>query len=88
MDDIVSYYCSADKAIIDDMDRTSTIMQAKGGYSGDTKMVVMVSFTMNQYAQLMSIVAKLDRDAFMTINQAHEINGEGFSKYDLKPKKK
>jgi uncharacterized membrane-anchored protein YitT (DUF2179 family) len=85
---VTDKYEEINKAIIDDMDRTSTIIQARGGYSGNTKMVVMVSFTMDQYAQLMAIVTKLDRDAFMTINQAHEINGEGFSKYDLKPKKK
>jgi len=48
----------------------------------------MVSFTVKQYADLMDIVTRVDNDAFMTINQAHEINGEGFSKYELKQKKK
>ena len=84
---VTDKYEELNRAIIEELDRTSTIMVAKGGYSGDTKMIVMVSFTMDQYAQLMSIVTKLDREAFMTINQAHEINGEGWSKYDLKPKK-
>ena len=69
------------------LDRTTTLFDAIGGYSGENKKVVMVSFTMSQYAELMTIVTKLDRDAFMTINRAHEINGEGWTKYDLKPKK-
>ena len=69
------------------LDRTTTLFDAVGGYSGEHKKVVMVSFTMSQYAELMTIVTKLDRDAFMTINRAHEINGEGWTKYDLKPQK-
>lgn len=68
------------------LDRTTTLYEAMGGYSNEKKSVVMVSFTMNQYAELMAIVTKLDKNAFMTINRAHEINGEGWSKYDIKKK--
>ncbi len=70
--------------IIGKLDRTTTIFDAVGGYSRDNKKVVMVSFTMNQYSELLTIITKLDRDAFVTVHQAHEINGEGWTKYDLK----
>lgn len=66
-------------AIRDDMDRTSTIIDCVGGYSGENKKLVMVSFTMSQYAQLMSIIDTVDKTAFVTIHRAHEINGLGFS---------
>jgi uncharacterized membrane-anchored protein YitT (DUF2179 family) len=66
-------------AIRDDMDRTSTIIDCVGGYSGEDKKLVMVSFTMSQYALLMSIIDKVDKTAFVTIHRAHEINGLGFS---------
>ncbi|MBE6584242.1 MAG: YitT family protein [Ruminococcaceae bacterium] len=69
------------------LDRTTTLFNVTGGYSGERKTVVMVSFTMAQYAELMAIVTKLDKNAFMTINRAHEINGEGWTKYELKRKK-
>ena len=69
------------------IDRTTTLYDAVGGYSGEKKRVVMVSFTMNQYADLMGIVTSVDREAFMTVRRAHEINGEGWSKYDQKKKK-
>ena len=73
--------------IIDKIDRTTTVFDAQGGYTGKNKKVVMVSFTMNQYSELMAIIGRVDRDAFMTIHQAHEINGEGWTKYDLKKEK-
>ena len=74
--------------IITDLDRTTTVFNATGGYSKDKKTVLMVSFTMNQYADLMAIITKVDREAFLTIHRAHEINGEGWTKYDVKPKNK
>jgi uncharacterized membrane-anchored protein YitT (DUF2179 family) len=64
------------------------VFKATGGYSKDNKTVLMVSFTMNQYADLMAIINKIDRDAFLTIHRAHEINGEGWTKYDIKKKSK
>ena len=66
-------------SIRDDMDRTSTIFDCIGGYSGENKKMVMVSFTMRQYAQLMEIIEKIDESAFVTVHRAHEINGLGFT---------
>lgn len=66
-------------AIRDEMDRTSTIIDCVGGYSGENKKLVMVSFTMSQYAQLMSILDRTDPKCFVTIHRAHEIGGLGFS---------
>ena len=66
-------------AIRDEMDRTSTIIDCVGGYSGEDKKMVMVSFTMTQYAQLMSILNRIDPQCFVTIHRAHEIGGLGFS---------
>ncbi len=74
------------REIIAELDRTSTIFDATGGYSGEGKKVVMVSFTMNQYPDLLTIITRIDREAFVTVHQAHEINGEGWTKYDKKPK--
>lgn len=75
------------RLVIEKLDRTSTIMDVTGGYSGEGKKMLMVSFTMKEYSELMNIINTTDREAFMTINQAHEINGEGWSKYEHKKKK-
>ena len=72
------------KLIIEKLDRTTTVLDVTGGYSGDKKKMLMVSFSMNEYSELMNIITKTDREAFITVNQAHEINGEGWTKYDFK----
>lgn len=60
------------------LDRTTSILDIEGGYSKTMKKMVMLSFTMKQYSQVIGIVSRNDPNAFLTINSAHEINGEGF----------
>ena len=64
--------------VIKMLDRTTTIMECKGAYSGENKKLVMVSFTMREYREILSIVSKYDKKAFITVNKAHEISGEGW----------
>jgi uncharacterized membrane-anchored protein YitT (DUF2179 family) len=73
-------------AIITKLDRTCTIIEAKGGFTDKKRPIIMVSFTMPEYAALITIVDSIDKDAFITVHRAHEINGEGFTKYDVKKK--
>lgn len=65
--------------VIQHLDRSTTIFRVTGGYSGQEKHMVMVSFTINQYSQLLNIIHQVDRYAFVTISRAHEINGEGWT---------
>lgn len=67
------------KQIIEKMDRTTTYIKSKGGYSQKEIDMLMVSFTMNEYSKLLSIVSIIDKNAFVTISRAHEINGKGFT---------
>lgn len=67
------------KQIIERMDRTTTYIKSKGGYSQKEIDMLMVSFTMNEYSKLLSIVSIIDKNAFVTISRAHEINGKGFT---------
>lgn len=77
---ITNKYEEINRDVIDVMERTTTIIDAVGGYSGDGKKMVMVSFTMVQYNTLLDIIKKNDKNAFVTISQAHEINGEGWTR--------
>ena len=65
--------------VISKIDRTTTVYDAVGGYSGKNKKVIMVSFTINQYSELINIINQVDPKAFVTISRAHEINGEGWT---------
>jgi uncharacterized membrane-anchored protein YitT (DUF2179 family) len=67
------------RLVIERIDRTTTILDAVGGYSKEKKKLVMVSFTINQYSELMNIINRVDKKAFVTISRAHEINGEGWT---------
>ncbi|MBQ8321564.1 MAG: YitT family protein [Clostridia bacterium] len=65
--------------IRDNVRRTSTVIDVVGAYSGEKKKMVMVTFTMRQYAELITAVNRIDKKAFVTISRAHEINGEGWT---------
>ena len=67
-------------AVIEQMDRSTTIFDVTGGYSGKAKQMLTVSFNMRQYTQLMDIVRRADPSAFVTIWRAHEIRGEGWTR--------
>ena len=66
--------------MIKKLKRTTTILDATGGYSGENKKMIMVSFTMTEYAEMVNIINKVDKNAFITIHRAHEINGEGWTR--------
>ena len=66
-------------AIREEVRRTTTMFVATGGYSGQPKTVLSVTFTMRQYADLMNVIKRIDKTAFVSITRAHEINGEGWT---------
>ena len=68
------------RAVIEQMDRTTTMLTVTGGYSEKEKKMLMVSFSMRQYTQLMGIVLQIDPTAFVTVSKAHEISGEGWTR--------
>ena len=73
-------YEAINKEILSKVDRGSTIIDVVGGYTGSDKKMIMVSFTVNQYAEILNIIHKNDKNAFVTIYQAHEIAGEGWTR--------
>ena len=75
---VSDHYDQINQAIITHMHRTTTLLSAKGGYSGVDKTMLQVSFSMRQYALLMMIIEQYDPDAFVTVLKVHEINGEGW----------
>ena len=65
--------------VIRQMNRTTTIMDAVGGYSKSEKKLLMTTFGIGQYHVFVSIVSTLDKNAFVTIHRAHEISGDGWT---------
>lgn len=76
---VSDHYEEINRAIIEELDRTTTILDATGGFSGAERKMVMVSFTVGQYSDLMRIIRNADKTAFVTVHRAHEINGRGWT---------
>ena len=75
-------YEEINEAVIRRLVRTTTIINATGGFSGDEKVMLTVTFSRNQYAEFTAIMSEIDKNAFITVHGAHEIGGEGWTKYD------
>ena len=66
-------------AIRQKLNRTTTLITVKGGYSGEEKTMVMVLFTIREYSDVIATAMSIDRDAFVSVMKSHEINGEGWT---------
>ena len=68
------------KGIIKQLDRTATIVDVVGAYSKEPKKMLIVSFSMREYSDLMHIINHADPGAFLTISRAYKNHGEGWTK--------
>jgi len=58
--------------------RGVTIMDGRGGYSGEEKSILLCVVTRAEIPHLKALTRELDPKAFLIIGQAHEVRGEGF----------
>lgn len=65
-------------AILHELDRGLTKLSGVGGYTGDTRPVLLVVVGQNEVSRLKSLVREADPDAFVIISNAAEVLGEGF----------
>ncbi len=66
------------KGIISDLDRGVTVLKGYGGYTGEDKEVLFCIITRSEISRLKRLVYFVDRKAFITITNVHEVLGEGF----------
>ena len=65
--------------IINDLNRSATVYQAKGAYSKEDREVITTVVNRRQFIQLKNAMGSLDPNAFVTVQQLHEVMGEGFT---------
>lgn len=63
------------------LDRGATLLEAHGAYHGDSRQVIMCAIRRRQVTELKDIVSHLDPNAFMILQDAHQVLGEGFMRY-------
>ncbi|MGA8943864.1 MAG: YitT family protein [Thermoactinomyces sp.] len=67
------------KKITKKMNRGVTILTGRGGYTGQTREVLYVVVAPNELPKLKQIVNQVDPYAFVVVNDAKDVLGEGFT---------
>ena len=75
---ITDYYKEIADAIMTQLDRGLTGLDATGMYSGDKKTVLYCVVSKKEIVELKDIVAMIDPKAFVIVTDAREVFGEGF----------
>ncbi|MBB6735454.1 YitT family protein [Cohnella zeiphila] len=65
-------------AITRELDRGVTLLHAVGGFSGENRMMLYCVVSRYEIRKLKSLVRRHDRQAFIVINDVHDVLGEGF----------
>ena len=63
------------------LERGTTLLDAHGGYHGGSRQVVMCAIRRRQITELKDLVSRIDPNAFMILQDAHQVLGEGFMRY-------
>ena len=61
--------------------RGVTLLQGQGAYTGSEKRVILCAIKRQQMAELKEMVAQIDPKAFIILQEAHQILGDGFDRY-------
>ncbi|MDO3412063.1 YitT family protein [Saccharibacillus sp. CPCC 101409] len=66
------------EVILRDLDRGLTELSGRGGYTGESRPVLMVVIGQSETSRLKTLVRSVDPGAFVVISNAQEVLGEGF----------
>lgn len=61
--------------------RGVTFLQGEGAYTGRETKVVLTVIKRQQLAELKELVTEIDPNAFIIVQEAHQVLGDGFAKY-------
>ena len=63
------------------LDRGATFLRGEGSYTREEMMVVLAAVKRHQVADLKRLVMEVDPAAFVIVQDAHQVLGDGFSRY-------
>lgn len=64
-----------------ELNRGATFLDGEGAYSGAETKVVLTAVKRQQLAELKELVVSIDPNAFIIVQEAHQVLGDGFSRY-------
>ena len=69
------------EAINHRLDRGATFLHGQGSYTHQEMMVVLTAVKRQQITELKELVMEIDPNAFVIVQEAHQVLGDGFSRY-------
>ena len=63
------------------LDRGATFLHGEGSYTHQEMMVVLTAVKRQQITELKELVMEIDPNAFVIVQEAHQVLGDGFSRY-------
>jgi uncharacterized membrane-anchored protein YitT (DUF2179 family) len=78
---ITKDYEQVAQEISDRLERGATYLHGEGTYSRKQTKVVLTAVKKQQVAELKELVVEIDPDAFIIVQEAHQVLGDGFIRY-------
>ena len=78
---ITKDYEKVAQEISDKLERGATYLHGEGTYSRKQTKVVLTAVKKQQVAELKELVVDIDPDAFIIVQEAHQVLGDGFIRY-------
>ena len=69
------------QAIGEKLDRGATFLHGEGSYTHKNTKVVLAAVKKQQLTELKELVMEIDPNAFVIVQEAHQVLGDGFSRY-------
>ena len=78
---ITGEYEAVARAIGEKLSRGTTFLHGEGAYSGRQTKVILTAVKRQQLAELKELVTDMDPNAFIIVQEAHQVLGDGFKRY-------
>ena len=72
-------YSDINKDINTILERGTTIIDSKGGYTDEPRKMILVVVSDKEYQKLIDIIDRHDKEAFVIVSDTTDVHGEGFS---------
>jgi len=60
------------------MSRGITVLEGRGGYTGDNKEVLYIVISRQEVVRLKNMISEIDEHAYVTVHQVQEVIGKGY----------
>ena len=70
------------KFILNDLERGCTFIKGVGGFTGKDTALLYTVLDRSEFIKLKNRIKEIDRNAFITVGEVHEVMGEGFKGID------